>query len=61
MTLEGAVGKTAIMLLVTACAAGYMWQQFAFQLAAAKSTAAIVALKGGLAQTSMVIVFYLCG
>lgn len=52
MTLNGTLGKTAILLLIAACSAGYMWQNFAAQLGAATSRGAIVALKGSLSQTA---------
>lgn len=54
MTMQGTIGKTAILLLITLCGAGYVWQQTAMQLAAATSTAAIVSLKGSLSQIAMV-------
>lgn len=54
MTMQGTIGKTAILLLIVMCGAGYVWQQTALQLAAATSTAAIVSLKGSLSQIAMV-------
>eukprot|EP00892_Ulva_mutabilis_P003350 jgi/Ulvmu1/1387/UM011_0115.1 len=54
MTMQGTIGKTAILLLITLCGAGYVWQQTAMQLAAATTTAAIVSLKGGLTQIATV-------
>jgi hypothetical protein len=29
MTMSGTIGKTALLLLIAACSAGYMWQNFA--------------------------------
>lgn len=52
--MQGTIGKTAILLLIALCGAGYVWQQVAIQLAAATSTAAIVSLKGSLSQIAMV-------
>lgn len=54
MTMQGTIGKTAILLLIVMCGAGYVWQQTAMQLAAATSTAAIISLKGSLSQIAMV-------
>lgn len=54
MTMQGTIGKTAILLLIALCGAGYVWQQVAMQLAAATSTAAIVSLKGSLSQIATV-------
>lgn len=54
MTMNGALGKTAILLLVAMAGAGYTWNMFFAGMATAKSHAALVAVSSTMQQTAVV-------
>lgn len=54
MTMDGAIGKTAILLLITACGAAWAWQQCIGQLMATYQAGGAALALQTVRQTSMV-------
>ena len=54
MTMNGAMGKTALLLVILVAGAAYTWNIFFTTMATATSRAHLVALSSTLQQTTMV-------
>ena len=51
MTMNGAMGKTALLLAITTAGAAYTWQQFFASMATVSTRAGLVALQSTLQTT----------